>query len=1318
METSTSPSLTPSASSATLPTPEYDPKLRVPPIQSAQPVSNSTSTTPTSASTSDDLVKSFWSTIGDLGMVFQVPSAWFALTTNQLQSASSSLPSTTTNTASIGSRTSLDSVQLVAVSQSMSDQLGIKSVKIGKSNVSTYAHLRPAKEWLSLMNTADLRSFAMMLHGAISNFSITFSEDNMSPSPDAEPTEPAQPVIAVIRLRHNLGHAVAFHVRATCSAVSAASGSAPRAGSIKSYLVSLVARPVSVFPSSVSTLITDSAFGRGVYNSEERGQETALRQRNSMPLMTQSGMAKKQGISMRPSISLSQIYAQAGEDMKANPSAFTPSEVLENIVAFQVYNDEIVREAAAIGDTDALMLASAANKSKPAAPAAPASPAEGSTTPGLTAIRRNSVTRSKTMTGGLATLRESSTLDASSDVVKPAMPSPPVIKRSLSSFADRPAPLEDLGLNGISPAAMNVIRRRRSRLASISMGSANAAPAASNVIRLPRGGFVVKTSKASIQIGMPPETVKDSMTLGLTVPSFYVIPHELFNRAQGINVAEFEFPAYFNFFVLRRRVTFICQAEQEALIRAVLQETLFGPRPENMTEFDNEFLGETAVASRPNMKLEGAVFARNPWQPTKALEVDTLVEFVHFKDGRAVVIEDVHVVNTGSEFLVLEGGQELFRTDVIMDLPLPYQQFLDPHMRPPERILQTVFSPPIFGVTFLGTSHGFDAKGTTTGFVLWINQRGYMVDPPPHSSLILKMYGIAPVLIVGVILTHCHADHDAGTFHKILEENRLSVFTTATIMGSFLRKYSAISGISIQRLRMLYEFRAVRIGEPMNLHGSSMKFFYALHTIPCIGFECTLGTESLVYSADTLNDPPRIKQMQADGVLSEARAQSLLNFPWHHSLILHEAGVPPIHTPMSTFKDLPEEVKKRLYLVHIAAKDVPTDIGVKAAHEGVEHTLLLPAPTPAYLEAINILDLISSIDLFKSFPARRMPELLTICERLTFAPGSVVMHEGQTDGSFFIISSGYVESRKPDGRSEFLSTGQYFGVRALLSDEPLQDKRIALTECVCVGFQRHPLIRLLSGTEVLPHMRRLMESRKSDVEDGVGSLIKLVASNSIFSKIFHPNQRNLFGSYLERRTVKMGELVMRAHRDQVGAALDAFLFESGTMRVDITQASLETRADLTRLNIAIQAPIAAAAAAAAADEPLTTSSGKKKKKGKPEAVAVAVPLVVPAAGSGAKASSDLLWIGDHLELNLKRGMFVCDWHALLESEQPVRFIFYICNFDLPNNSLFRCFSLLQIMNIIAMSDCVVYSISKQSLLNFFEFYPGLMIQFLNTLYFE
>jgi Cft2 family RNA processing exonuclease len=112
-----------------------------------------------------------------------------------------------------------------------------------------------------------------------------------------------------------------------------------------------------------------------------------------------------------------------------------------------------------------------------------------------------------------------------------------------------------------------------------------------------------------------------------------------------------------------------------------------------------------------------------------------------------------------------------------------------------------------------------------------------------------------------VILTHCHADHDAGIFQKIMEETRISFFTTPTIMASFLRKYSSLSGLPESLVRSLFVFRPAVIGEPIKTHGGAIKFHYNLHAIPCVGFQASFGGKTIVYSGDTNYDPPRINAM-------------------------------------------------------------------------------------------------------------------------------------------------------------------------------------------------------------------------------------------------------------------------------------------------------------------------------------------------------------------------------------------------------------------------------------------------------------------------
>jgi hypothetical protein len=40
-----------------------------------------------------------------------------------------------------------------------------------------------------------------------------------------------------------------------------------------------------------------------------------------------------------------------------------------------------------------------------------------------------------------------------------------------------------------------------------------------------------------------------------------------------------------------------------------------------------------------------------------------------------------------------------------------------------EKAQELNFTPPLFGVTILGCSHGFDHKGSTSGYIIWINKK-------------------------------------------------------------------------------------------------------------------------------------------------------------------------------------------------------------------------------------------------------------------------------------------------------------------------------------------------------------------------------------------------------------------------------------------------------------------------------------------------------------------------------------------------------------------------------------------------------------------
>jgi hypothetical protein len=74
--------------------------------------------------------------------------------------------------------------------------------------------------------------------------------------------------------------------------------------------------------------------------------------------------------------------------------------------------------------------------------------------------------------------------------------------------------------------------------------------------------------------------------------------------------------------------------------------------------------------------------------------------------------------------------------------------------------------------------------------------------------------------------------------------------------------------------------------------------------------------------------------------LSKGRADDLRQLPIQEcDVLLHEAGAPPIHTPLRVLQDLPALVKSRLYVVHTAA--IPPDSGLRVAPTGTSGTIRL-----------------------------------------------------------------------------------------------------------------------------------------------------------------------------------------------------------------------------------------------------------------------------------------------------------------------------------------------------------------------------------------
>lgn len=586
---------------------------------------------------------------------------------------------------------------------------------------------------------------------------------------------------------------------------------------------------------------------------------------------------------------------------------------------------------------------------------------------------------------------------------------------------------------------------------------------------LPRGGALVETSAGWIQFGAVPETIKDTMRHEGGVPRIFVIPPRMFSVERGISFADLEFPIYFNFFALGRKIVVLCDALQRRVLSGILREAIFGPQK---IDLSLDLPATREPVSVPALQEEIAFFRQHPWGSGIEMTLEDMVTFVPFDGAGCAQVDAVRVCRNERGLYSVHDGDQL-TAELGCELNLPPRAQLPLDERAP-------FVPPYFGLTFIGTGHGFDPTTKTSGCILWIKGRGLMVDPPVDSTEWLREHGVNPKLIDSLILTHCHADHDSGTLQKILEEGRIRLYTTRTVMGSFERKYRGLTGLDKKRFEDLFDFVPVTVNEPLRIEGGEFWFHYTLHSVPAIGFELYFGGKSLVYTSDTLHDPPTIEEMYARGILSDARRDELLNFPWHHDLIIHEAGIPPIHTRASYLQELPEDVKQRMLLVHTQKKDLPPDSGLRVAPSGLQETITLESePVPAN-EALKHLDVLARVDLFKDFTVAKAGEFLGMVKRVTFKAGEQIITKGTKGDRFYMIQSGQAAVR--DGRTESKVYGpyDYFGETAIILDAPRTADVYAMTDLAALAMERHDFLYFLRGSEIANTLRHLARMRLLD----------------------------------------------------------------------------------------------------------------------------------------------------------------------------------------------------------------------------------------------
>jgi CRP-like cAMP-binding protein len=656
-----------------------------------------------------------------------------------------------------------------------------------------------------------------------------------------------------------------------------------------------------------------------------------------------------------------------------------------------------------------------------------------------------------------------------------------------------------------------------------------------------------------VQLGSLSQTTRNLLREGIQGEQVFILPADLF--AGRTNYGDIEFLVYLNFFARGRfRTRIVGTARQRETLWRLLTLTVFGlfdPALSEQPGFEalqhDHGIPDREAYDFFRMAFETFAVRAGPAPESPLLRIEDYIDYTVLTQAETRVPigskgdrGEVRIRPRGRSFEVrIEDADGQVRAKTL-ELSVPHRfgvQVPDEAREP----LQFATDRPRFGVSSLGTSHGFDPAGDLTSLVIWVNGKGILVDPSPEAVAYLERLGVASVDVPYVFLTHVHADHDGGLIEKLLGGSRTTVIASTVVFRAFAEKTRLITGHDLEREGFVSHV-AVEPGHPVTLELAgelaTLETRWNLHPIPTNGLRVSVGGRTFGYSADTKYDPAWLTALRARGALTARQYDHLMSFFWTPEgtptvdLLYHEAGVPPIHTERAQLEALPDRVKARTRLVHVADRDVPAGAVPGKPRLFETHVLLPPIPES---RARILLETLRLVGYLYDTPLPVLEELLQGADVVDWKRDEVIIRKGAVDSGeplhFFVIADGEVAVR--DGRRLLarLVKADSFGEWGISHQRGFRMADVVATHpCRCLRFteaqywwliERQPVVQerisrirsLVPRLEVAQQRARYQEDRT--LAEGRRLLAPLTA-----------NQLTGFALFSELQTFRQGEPIL------------------------------------------------------------------------------------------------------------------------------------------------------------------------------------------------
>ena len=225
--------------------------------------------------------------------------------------------------------------------------------------------------------------------------------------------------------------------------------------------------------------------------------------------------------------------------------------------------------------------------------------------------------------------------------------------------------------------------------------------------------------------------------------------------------------------------------------------------------------------------------------------------------------------------------------------------------------------------------------------------------------------------------------------------------------------------------------------------------------------------------------------------------------------------------------------------------------GLKSALVGPAHTLVISSAPPLNATALEVLDLLSGIDMFSGFDLSRALEILQCATHLSFQRGDTLIAEGTYGSTLYVIAMGTVCVSQEGEVIKELTVGDHFGEMSIVTGEKRTASIKALTPVEVIQFSKQEFLYIVRHTDAITRLQQLGVIQRSPSW-------QVITANSSLSQLSSA-QKTYLQSLFIHRVVVAGELIWQAGETATEAVLIAdgqFYFSRAKEQAPFTRGAL------------------------------------------------------------------------------------------------------------------------------------------------------------------